>query len=94
VVKRIEAMRKKGVSIRGIAQALNEAGVPTPHGGQDGDEPGVLTVDFPGGAEDDRLERISWEEWFRKLEENGLAFVYQEQKASGEDSTFFKLVHR
>ena len=30
VVRRIETMRKKGVSIRGIAQALNEAGVPTP----------------------------------------------------------------
>ena len=34
VVKRIETMRKKGVSIRGIAEALNEAGVPTAHGGQ------------------------------------------------------------
>jgi DNA invertase Pin-like site-specific DNA recombinase len=33
VVKRIEEMRRKGVSIRGIAQALNEAGVPTAHGG-------------------------------------------------------------
>ena len=34
VVKRIEAMRKKGVSIRGIAERLNEDGVPTAHGGQ------------------------------------------------------------
>jgi len=33
VVKRIEGMRAKGVSIRGIADALNEAGVPTAHGG-------------------------------------------------------------
>ena len=33
VIKRIEGMRKKGVSIRGIAEALNEAGVPTAHGG-------------------------------------------------------------
>jgi hypothetical protein len=33
VVKRIEAMRDRGVSIRGIAEALNEAGVPTAHGG-------------------------------------------------------------
>jgi hypothetical protein len=28
------------------------------------------------------------------LDENGLAFLYQEKKASGEDSTFFKLVQR
>jgi hypothetical protein len=34
VVRRIEAMRKKGVSIRRIAEALNAAGVPTAHGGQ------------------------------------------------------------
>ena len=33
VVKRIETMRKKGVSIRRIADVLNEAGVPTAHGG-------------------------------------------------------------
>jgi len=33
VVRRIETMREKGVSIRGIADALNEAGVPTAHGG-------------------------------------------------------------
>jgi hypothetical protein len=29
LVRRIEAMREKGVSIRGIADALNDAGVPT-----------------------------------------------------------------
>ena len=33
VVRRIETMRKKGVSIRGIADALNEAGLPTAHRG-------------------------------------------------------------
>jgi hypothetical protein len=56
--------------------------------------PGVLRIDFPGGAGDDALEEISWEDWFDKFDENDLAFLYQEHKASGEDSTFFKLVNR
>jgi hypothetical protein len=34
------------------------------------------------------------DDWFAKFEESNLAFLYQEQKASGEDSTFFKLVSR
>jgi hypothetical protein len=33
-VKRIETLGKNGVSIRGVAEALNEAGVPTAHEGQ------------------------------------------------------------
>jgi alkylation response protein AidB-like acyl-CoA dehydrogenase len=61
--------------------------------GDDGD-PGVLRIDFPGGTGEDQLEHISWDEWFRKFDEQGLAFLYQEQKAGGEDSTFFKLVKR
>lgn len=56
--------------------------------------PGVLRIDFPGGAGEDELEHISWDEWFAKFEEENLAFLYQEQKASGEDSTFFKLIRR
>jgi len=59
-----------------------------------GDDPGVLRIDFPGGSSGDRFEEMSWDEWFEKFEENNLAFLYQEQKASGEDSTFFKLVSR
>ena len=60
----------------------------------DDDDPGILRIDFPGGAGEDQLEHISWDDWFAKFDENGLAFLYQEQKASGEDSTFFKLVNR
>ena len=55
---------------------------------------GVLRVDFPGGAGEDQLEPISWDEWFEKFDAEKLAFLYQEKKASGEDSTFFKLVAR
>jgi hypothetical protein len=63
-------------------------------GTENGGSAGVLRIDFPGGAGDDRLEPISWDEWFEKFDEEGLAFLYQERKASGEDSTFFKLVSR
>jgi hypothetical protein len=31
-------------------------------------------------------------EWYAKFEENNLALLYQEHKASGEESTFFKLI--
>ncbi len=61
-------------------------------GTERGDDAGVLRIDFPGGAGEDQLEHISWDEWFAKFDEQQLAFLYQEQKASGEDSTFFKLV--
>ena len=66
----------------------------TVKGTQAGDDAGVLRIDFPGGAGEDQLEHIGWDEWFQKFEDNKLAFLYQEKKASGEDSTFFKLVRR
>jgi hypothetical protein len=63
-------------------------------GDDDGEEAGVLRIDFPGGSGSDRLEPIDWDEWFRKFDEENLAFLYQEHKADGSDSTFFKLVRR
>ncbi|MCM3661502.1 hypothetical protein M3148_10955 [Georgenia satyanarayanai] len=63
-------------------------------GTEGGDTAGILRIDFPGGAGTDDLEHISWEDWFAKFEDQKLAFLYQEHKASGEDSTFFKLVSR
>jgi hypothetical protein len=57
-------------------------------------EPGLLRIDFPGGAGEDRLEPISWEAFFEKFDENGLAFVYQDKLKSGEESRFFKFVRR
>lgn len=59
-----------------------------------GDDPGILRFDFPGGAGDESLEQISWDEWFEKFDSQKLALLYQEKKASGEGSTFFKLVNR
>jgi hypothetical protein len=58
------------------------------------EDAGVLTIDFPGGAGEERLEHISWDDWFSKFDEQNLAFLYQEEKASGEGSTFFRLVKR
>ena len=59
-----------------------------------GDAEGVLRIDFPGGAGEEELEHVDWEDWFRTFDENNLAFLYQERKASGKDSTFFKLIRR
>ena len=56
---------------------------------KDGDEVGLLRINFPGGAED-KLEDISWDEFFEKFEESKLAFLYQDEK----DSRFNKLVSR
>ena len=63
-------------------------------GTEEGEGVGVLRIDFPGGAGEDQLEHIEWDVWFSTFDDNGLAFLYQERKASGEDSTFFKLVRR
>lgn len=57
------------------------------------DEAGILRINFPGGAEDS-LEDISWEAFFKAFEANNLAFLYQEETASGDESRFFKLVNR
>ena len=54
----------------------------------------MLRIDFPGGAGEDQLEHVAWEDWLSTFDDSGLALVYQEHKASGEDSTFAKLVRR
>lgn len=54
---------------------------------------GVLRMQFPGyGGE--RLQEISWDEFFQKFDEKGLEFLYQEHTRAGEQSSFFKLVSR
>jgi hypothetical protein len=57
-------------------------------------EVGVLRIDFPGGAGEEDLEQISWDDWFAKFDSSGLALLYQERKADGSESTFNKLVER
>lgn len=57
---------------------------------------GLLRLEFPGkpGAKDDKLTEISWDEFFEKFDERGLALVYQEQTAEGDVSNFNKLISR
>src|SRR5918912_3032559 len=64
--------------------------------GSGGDDPGVIRLMFPEAsqAHDENLEEISWEEWFEAFDGNGLALVYQEQTAGGDESMFNKLVSR
>ena len=66
---------------------LVRAGVPATAGD-------ALRIAFPEGGGEETLEHVSWEEWFRKFEEDELCFLYQEEKVSGETSTFFKLRQR
>ncbi len=57
-------------------------------------EAGILRIDFPGYGGEQSLEEISWEEFFEKFEQKGLAFLYQEQTSEGQESRFFKFVSR
>jgi uncharacterized protein with NAD-binding domain and iron-sulfur cluster len=57
---------------------------------------GLIRLAFPGapGARDEQLEEISWDDWFREFDKNGLALVYEETTASGQKSNFNKIVKR
>ena len=61
-------------------------------GGQD--DPGMIRIDFPGWEGEGKLEKISWEDWFRQFDENGLAFLYREMHHGKEPDRFNKLVKR
>ena len=64
---------------------------------EDDDRPGaLLRIAFPGQAQsdDDALDEISWDEWFRQFDANGLALVYEDQTKDGQQSRFNKLVSR
>jgi hypothetical protein len=55
---------------------------------------GLLRINFPGHGKDVDLVEITWEEFFDKFEEKQLAFVMQQETASGQISRFNKLVGR
>ena len=59
-----------------------------------GDDPGLIRLDFPAYSGGDSLEEISWEEWLQKFDESDLVLLYQETLASGEESSFNKLISR
>lgn len=53
---------------------------------------GILRIDFREKDED--LTEVEWEDFFRIFEESNLAFLYQEETASGEKSRFNKFIER
>jgi len=55
---------------------------------------GMLRLDFPGFTGADSLQPISWEDWFEKFDERGLALLVQEKTGRGQKSNFNKLVSR
>jgi hypothetical protein len=57
-------------------------------------DPGIIRLDFPGYTGADKLEPISWDDWFRKFDQGGLALLHQERTAAGQLSNFNKLVSR
>ena len=58
-----------------------------------GDDPGILRIDFPGYAGEEKLQEISWEQFFEKFEKERLAFLYQEEIEGGGVSRFSKLIN-
>jgi len=64
--------------------------------GTGGDDIGVLRLMFPGygSGKSQSLKEISWDEFFRKFEENKLALIYQDKTSRGEKSNFNKLIKR
>jgi hypothetical protein len=53
---------------------------------------GILRIDFV--PKDKGLDEVSWDEFFRKFDESGLAFLYQDQTKDGKPSRFHKFVRR
>jgi hypothetical protein len=55
---------------------------------------GLLRVQFPESEGANELEPISWTDFFAKLDEKNLAFLYQETTSDGELSRFNRFVNR
>lgn len=53
----------------------------------------LLRIDFDYDGKDEGLKTVEWDEFFRIFDENGLTFLYQEEKQDGERSTFNKFVN-
>ncbi len=59
-----------------------------------GEDIGMIRLDFPGYSGGDSLEEITWDEFFEKFDEQGLALLYQDTTARGQKSNFNKLIAR
>jgi hypothetical protein len=54
----------------------------------------MIRIDFPGYSGETSLQPISWDDWFEKFDERGLALLVQATTARGQKSNFNKLVSR
>jgi hypothetical protein len=57
--------------------------------GRDGE--GILRVEF---RHPEKLEDVDWDTFFETFDDRKLAFLHQDKTAGGEESRFFKFVHR
>ena len=68
-------------------------GVPSVVTGTEGrDGEGIIRVEFD--KTQDKLEEISWDDFFQVFEDRKLAFLHQDKTADGNTSRFFKFVKR
>ena len=56
----------------------------------EGDDPGVLRIDYPGYSGEGTLEPLEWEQFFEWFDRDKLAFLYQDKPRS----RFSKFVSR
>ncbi|BAM04989.1 hypothetical protein [Phycisphaera mikurensis] len=78
------------------AWAEGRGGKPATVSDTAGGDAGVIRIMFPDdqNSDSDGLEEISWEAFFEKFDQSGLALLYQEETADGQKSSFNKLVSR
>lgn len=78
-----------------IRSWAEERGVKPSHVKRTGssEDVGILRLDFPGYSGEESLEPISWEQFFEKFDERGLALVYEDVTAGGQRSNFNKLIN-
>ena len=55
---------------------------------------GMIRLDFPGFTGAGTLQSVSWDEWFQRFDQSGLALIVQDTTADGARSNFNKLVSR
>jgi len=73
-----------------ICQWAEERGATPATVGEPEGQVRVLRLNFPGYG-GDNLQEIEWEEWFEPFDQRELVVLYQEHKASGDQSNFFRL---
>lgn len=77
--------------------AEERGGVPAlVQGAGDSEHAGRIRLEFPDAPNrrDEDLEEIDWDEFFEQFDDAGLAMVYEETTAEGEQSYFYKLIKR